>query len=199
MSIHQKIVSDGSLPRGAKLKLPVPEDFSEKAHGASNAFLKQHYGVGDKTLAKWRKETGIAADTGRMAIAMIGPRPAPNDFKDHARLKTNRVLAQHYGVGEKTVSRWRKETGTTGSITPIRFSSQLPSQGVPAIEAGRASEAAQFLRKTHRPVYHRVIEGREFKGSYVVGTMVMNEAEIIAYAETKGFEPLAGIWKSRFE
>jgi hypothetical protein len=59
---------------------------------------------------------------------------------------------------------------------------------VPAISPGVASEAAQFLRKTHRPVYHRIIEGKEFRGQYVVGTQVLNEQELIALAEEKGFE-----------
>ena len=64
----------------------------------------------------------------------------------------------------------------------------LPKQLVPSISPGRASEAAQFLRKTHRPVYHRIIEGKEYRGQYVVGTQVLNEEEVIALAEEKGFE-----------
>src|SRR5688500_2638071 len=112
----------------------------------------------------------------------------PPDFKDHAPSKTNRQLAEKYGVGEKTITRWRKETGCTASIRPFATAA-LPKQHVPSISPGLASEAAQYLRKTHRPVYHRIIEGKEFKGQYVVGTQVLSEDEIVELAETKGFQP----------
>ena len=111
----------------------------------------------------------------------------PPDFTDHAPTKTNRQLAEKYGVGEKTITRWRKETGCTATIRPFATAA-LPKQLVPSISPGLASEAAQFLRKTHRPVYHRIIEGKEFRGQYVVGTQVMSEDEVIALAEEKGFQ-----------
>jgi hypothetical protein len=110
----------------------------------------------------------------------------PPDFADHAPVKTNRQLAEKYGVGEKTITRWRKETGCTASIRPFATAA-LPKQHVPSISPGLASEAAQFLRKTHRPVYHRVIEGKEFRGQYVVGTQVLSEEEVVSMAEDKGF------------
>ena len=112
----------------------------------------------------------------------------PPDFADHAPVKTNRQLAEKYGVGEKTITRWRKETGCTATIRPFA-SAALPKQHVPAISPGLASEAAQFLRKTHRPVYHRIIEGMEYRGQYVGGTQVLTEDEIVALAEVKGFQP----------
>jgi hypothetical protein len=111
----------------------------------------------------------------------------PSDFTDHAPSKTNRQLAEKYGVGEKTVTRWRKETGCTATIRPFATAA-LPKQLVPSISPGLASEAAQFLRKTHRPVYHRIIEGKEFRGQYVVGTQVMTEDQVVSLAEEKGFQ-----------
>ena len=115
-------------------------------------------------------------------------RTCPPDFADHAPVKTNRQLAERYGVGEKTITRWRKETGCTAAIRPFATAA-LPKQHVPAISPGLVNEAAQHLRKTHRPVYHRIIEGKEYKGQYVVGTQVMSEEEIVALAEEKGFRP----------
>ena len=112
--------------------------------------------------------------------------PCPRDFADHAPAKTNRALAEKYGVGEKTITRWRKETGCTATIRPFA-SAALPKQHVPAIPPGAASEAAQFLRKTHRPVYHRLIEGKEYRGQYVVGTQLLSEQEVVDLAEEKGF------------
>src|SRR6188474_2061086 len=110
----------------------------------------------------------------------------PSDFTDHAPVKTNRQLAEKYGVGEKTITRWRKETGCTAAIRPFA-SAALPKQHVPSISPGVASEAAQYLRKTYRPVYHRIIEGKEFRGQYVVGTQVLSEDEVVNLAEDKGF------------
>jgi hypothetical protein len=118
---------------------------------------------------------------------MPAPLTCPRDFADHAPVKTNRQLAEKYNVGEKTITRWRKETGCTATIRPFATAA-LPKQHVPAISPGLASEAAQFLRKTHRPVYHRIIEGREFRGQYVVGTQLLSEQEVIALAEEKGFQ-----------
>ena len=112
----------------------------------------------------------------------------PSDFRDHAPVKTNRQLAEKYGVGEKTITRWRKETGCTAAIRPFAVAA-LPKQQVPSISPGLASEAAQFLRKTHRPVYHRIIEGKEYRGQYVVGTQVLTEEGIVSLAEEKGFVP----------
>jgi hypothetical protein len=111
----------------------------------------------------------------------------PSDFVDHARGKTNRQLAEKYSVGEKTITRWRKETGCTASIKPFT-SAALPKPQVPSISAGLASEAAQYLRKTHRPVYHRIIEGREHRGQYVVGTLVLDERQLVEFARDKGFQ-----------
>ena len=97
-------------------------------------------------------------------------------------------------MGEKTITRWRKDTGCTAAIRPFA-SAALPKQHVPSISPGLASEAAQFLRKTHRPVYHRIVEGKEFRGQYVVGTQLLNEQEVVALAEDKGFQPYSRIFE----
>ena len=110
----------------------------------------------------------------------------PADFADHARRQTNRELAQRYGVGEKIVTRWRKETGFPAAARPAA-GSHLPKPYVPSVSPGLAAEAAQHMRKTHRPVYHRVIEGREFRGQYVVGTQVLSEQELVTFALERGF------------
>ncbi|HEY7811539.1 MAG TPA: hypothetical protein VIA98_14320 [Allosphingosinicella sp.] len=113
------------------------------------------------------------------------PASCPADFSVQARIKTNRQLADGYGVGEKTITRWRKETGCTAANRPF-VGSALPKPQVPTVTSGAVSEAAQFLRKTYRPVYHRLIEGKEFKGQYVVGTQVLTEDQVVALAEEKG-------------
>ena len=177
-------------------KTAVPADFAEHSH-LSNRELRNHYGVGDKVLARWRKETGLAADAGRNASSAARARwqtaknaPPPDDFKDFASRHVNRELCERYGVSEHTISRWRKETGTSSSITGFR-TAPLPKQAVPSIPAGEAAEACQFLRPSHRPVYHRKIEGAKYEGQYVVGSNVFTEEELIKYARSKGFRTAA--------
>jgi hypothetical protein len=143
----------------------------------------------DEPPSRFPSPLAVRASLNIQKIAL--PMPAltcPPDFADHATRKTNRQLAEKYGVGEKTITRWRRETGCTASIKPFATAA-LPKQHVPSISPGLASEAAQFLRKTHRPVYHRIIEGKEFRGQYVVGTQVLTEDEVVSLAEEKGFRP----------
>lgn len=109
----------------------------------------------------------------------------PADFADHARQQTNRQLAEKYGVGEKIVTRWRKETGSSATVRPVT-SSHLPKPYVPSVSPGLAAEAAQHMRKTHRPVCHRIVEGAEFRGQYVVGTPILSEDELVTFALEKG-------------
>ena len=69
----------------------------------------------------------------------------------------------------------RRRPTRTARTPRRRLVAALPKQLVPSISPGLASEAAQHLRKTHRPVYHRVIEGAEFRGQYVVGTQILSD------------------------
>ncbi len=54
--------------------------------------------------------------------------------------------------------------------------------------SGAVSQAAQFLRRTYRPVYNRAVEGKEFRGQYVVGTKILSDEEVVTLAEEKGLE-----------
>lgn len=191
MNMHTTITPEVSE---GKSLTPVPADFFERARDATNNALKAHYGVGDKLILRWRSEANCPTPKIVREVMAV-----PSDFKDRATRLTNRKLADHYQVGEKTITRWRKETGLTGSLVPFRMSSALPKQHIPGIPAGRVAEAAQFLRKTHAPVYHRIIEGKEFNGQYCVGTRLMTGPELVEYAETKGFEPISDIYHSRFD
>src|SRR5206468_4655815 len=92
---------------------------------------------------------------------------------------------------EHRITQWRKETGTSQNFQQF-MKLPLPNSGVPSIPPGEASEACQFLRPTHRPVYDRgIVDGKEFKGQYVVGNNVLSEQELIDYARSKGFKTAA--------
>jgi hypothetical protein len=167
----------------------LPEDFAERASkGASNPELKRYYGVGDQTIARWRKEANTPATSGRAYSIARSKLPAPPDFKDFASRMTNRQLSERFKATEKTISRWRAETGCTASIKQWN-SAQLPKQFVPPIAVGIASEACQFLRPHYRPVYDRgVVDGKQYKGQYVVGRQVLNEHELVELARSRGFK-----------
>lgn len=168
---------------------PAPKDFSEVAGTMPDTKLAIHYGVGRKVVFRWRKLTG-ALQTATPVV-----RPVPDDFKSTAARMSNRELAHHYQCGVKTVARWRKETGLNNPFTAFRVA-PLPATTVPSIQGGDAGDAAQWLRPTHRPVYHRIIDGKQFKGQYVVGRRVMSETELLEYARSRGWRPYAAILAS---
>lgn len=174
---------------------PVPADFAENSH-KGNRELRALYKCGDKTLARWRRLANLPSDRGRKALAAASARWAdlktpPEDFRQLARQKTNKVLAAHYGVSENRITQWRKETGTSQSFQQF-VKLPLPKPSVPSIPPGEASEACQFLRPTHRPVYDRgIVDGKAFKGQFVVGNNVLSEQELINYARSRGFKTAA--------
>lgn len=176
-------------------KKPVPADFVEHCH-KGNRELKAIYKCGDKTLARWRRVANLPSNQGRHAstaarVRWAELRTPPEDFKQLAMQKTNRVLAEYYGVSENRITQWRKDTGTSQNFHQF-VKPPLPKPGVPSIPPGEASEACQFLRPTHRPVYDRgIVDGKAFKGQFVVGNNVLSEQELINYARSRGFKTAA--------
>jgi hypothetical protein len=174
-------------------KYPMPDDFKEHGH-RPNAELKMLYGVGDKVLARWRKVVGIQVGTG-------GPRSrtsagnnkelkaVPSNFRSLASQHSTEELVNIFGVCHRVIKRWRDEVGIQAARTQARFSGGHPRPHTPAIGNTAADSAAQFLRPYYRPVYHRVIEGKEHAGTYRVGTNVMTAAELVELAERKGYKP----------
>jgi uncharacterized protein YjcR len=53
-------------------------------------------------------------------MALMRALTCPPDFKDFAPSRNNRQLAEKYGVGEKTITRWRRENGMHGSHSAFR-------------------------------------------------------------------------------
>ena len=159
--------------------LPVPDDFEQNAR-KSNADLKRHYGVGDKTLAKWRKAIGVVVKK------VEGPTPPPADFRDTALGKTNEWLAEHYAVGKRTITRWRVEAGAPPTARANwgqrshNFNNQFSVRST-------ADMACRFLQKTYRPVYNRKVEDKKLDGQWVVGRQKMTQQEMIDFAIEKGF------------
>lgn len=161
--------------------LPVPDDFKENAR-LSNAELKSRYGVGDKTLAKWRKKLGIVVKPASNA----GPAPAPSDFRDTALGKGNEWLMDHYGVGKNTITRWRQEAGAPPTA---RVNWGQRTHNLPRFQARSTADlACSFLQKRFRPVYDRKVEDKKLAGRWVVGRQEMSRDEMIEFAIEKGFE-----------
>jgi hypothetical protein len=57
---------------------------------------------------------------------------------------------------------------------------------------GVVSEAMLFLQADHKPVYHRVVHGKEFEGQYVLGDRLVSEDDLVSYALQRGFRPVDG-------
>lgn len=153
-----------------------PESFSKDAL-RPNKELQKKYNVGEKTLARWRKEIGV----NRM-------QEAPSDFKERALGKTNEWLCDYYHVGGTIIARWRKETGAAPTA-PMGWRRGVSAHQT-TISRSKEDEAVRFLQKIYRPVYNRRIENRMLDGQYVVGRKIMSAEDMVKLAEERGFEEI---------
>jgi hypothetical protein len=163
---------------------PIPDQFSEDSH-LTNLELRLKYQAGDKLVARWRRE--LSAQKGHSTAR----KETPADIASHNGL-SHRDVGKIYGVSPATIARWRSELGipTPTRIESNRVKAALVPSPPPApvfVDKTRAEGAAQFLRPYYRPVYHREIEDKKLKGTYVVGRQIMNAADMVKLAEEKGF------------
>jgi len=63
----------------------------------------------------------------------------------------------------------------------------------PELDGSLAAMACRHLQPIFKPVYHRVVLGRVFAGTYQVGTKVLSTREMIALAEKHGFAAGFGV------
>jgi hypothetical protein len=175
----------------------------------------RHYGASDRTIKRWRDETGIRLyDRDRDPVITRVVAQMPRDFPARAPHFSDRELGRQYGHGSKVIRRWREEAGIARTNVPPTRSRRpggtnhhriklVPGQVslpafrnmTPALPGGREQDAAQHLRK-HFPAVFRCDEAGRYdpKGSgWLVGAKVLTPAEMIAKAELKGWR--ADAWR----
>ncbi|UIJ43705.1 hypothetical protein LZK98_11450 [Sphingomonas cannabina] len=149
--------------------------------------LKAHYGVGENTITRWRKLTGIVR---------MGPvvRALPEDFARLANYKTRGDLAKHYAVSADTVTRWRRAAGLPRF--PVTSAVHFRGPGLStALTRGRRDEtlagrAVDHLRR-YGPVYRCREDGEpDFAGRFWNrGGHVLTDDDVIQRARRLGFDP----------
>lgn len=182
-----------------RCRLAMPSDFAELAAKLSNNALRLHYDRSATTISRWRSQCGVPDQ--ESYIRGVGPRPLPAGFAAQARTMSQYGLERHYGAGTNTVKRWLSETGITARAATRGFTSHFPKAAVqPAGDPSVAGRAAQHLRSFYTPVYRAAILSEKEKrklpnrgeNMFIVGAKgALPAADVIALAETRGFDPRA--------
>lgn len=172
---------DGGFDIREKDDRPVPPDFHVYGGRETIAKLKDRYGASSKTISRWRKESGIKA-----SVSRFGRLAPPDDFAAIAPTIHRSAAAQRWKVGDETLLRWARETGTSFKVwTGWRGPKAAPMPDGRADDlAGRAQRHLQRLMPV---VKASIIEPKA--SGYLVAGRRMDEAGMIALAETKGFDP----------
>ncbi len=98
-----------------RAKKPMPHDFVFVARGRNQHWLMAHYKTTGRTVARWRKESGVPAPrSGQPGM------PIPDDFAQRSVTMSRAMLAEHYGVCRDTIHRWKHATGTIRKPAPVR-------------------------------------------------------------------------------
>lgn len=174
---------------------PIPADFAEKARTLSIRKLAELYSTSETTVCKWRKAHGIGGGPSSIANAIAARLiPVPVDFADRAPGQSTNALCRIYGRTEKTVKRWRRETGivAVAYVQPVKSRVVLPGRSLnraPQL-TGREQEAAQHLRRW-AAVYRCAETGRaEANGTHWrIGNAIVSPSELIERAERRGWDP----------
>ena len=195
-------------------KSPPPDDLREMARTMNVTQLVKHYGRIRSVVVRWMDELQLT----EIIVSPRGRKSAvPDNFIAMAPTMTCAELMRLYGSDRRTIRGWLKETGTAPVSKTERYAQTAASISAKSEEEGGvawrdfngrvkmvAAEAAHFLRRTH-PSVHRAdirmyeqsahtwgdvknVPHRGCNQYFVSGKGIMWLDDLIAYAETKGFE-----------
>ncbi|RYG87625.1 MAG: hypothetical protein EON59_06855 [Alphaproteobacteria bacterium] len=84
----------------------MPTDFAIIADGRNSEWLRAHYGTSNRSIARWRRESGAAE-----AKAGIPALPIPSDFLAIVDSLGANGAAVHFGVSKTTITKWKRAHG----------------------------------------------------------------------------------------
>lgn len=167
----------------------------------NDAQIARQFGVSDQTIGRLRRRHGIPA------VPSTAPKIVPTE-KQLVELEyySNRAMSRAYGGDSRVWGRIRKQHGIANYRPPTvidgkpntwaekpersgrkaQFFDQLPQSPIPPRDTSLAGEAASHLRKERWHCFPRWKVG--LGGGWQVGTRVMNENDMIAFAKKKGFK-----------
>ncbi|WP_267382582.1 MULTISPECIES: hypothetical protein [unclassified Sphingomonas] len=85
---------------------PLPTDWGLVAPGRTSEWLRVHYAVSPKVMARWRREKPVA-QPGKAHRR----RARPADLRDVLSRMSVAQAEAHYGCTNAVLSRWRREIG----------------------------------------------------------------------------------------
>ena len=91
----------------------APADFAERARVMTIKQLCAHYGVCNKKLLRWRKETGVNPVSAINPVGKTPMRPMPADFATLAPTMTFNAIRVHWGCGDSVARRWLLQAGVS--------------------------------------------------------------------------------------
>lgn len=187
---------------------PAPDDFATFAPGKTCLELEAHYRAAQKTIARWRRETGVRAATHKeRAQGMV--RQAPPQFANMAPTMTIAALSAHFRAGRARVRRWLAELDiepgkrSYPSYVPHlrRASNRNPLGSLKTQDFGAhgdgslAQRAVDECLRHYAPVYRCDEAGKQdcHGRFWRVGSAVLTDDEIVARAQRKGWD--ADAWR----
>ena len=161
--------------------------------------IADRFGVSPQTIGRLRRKHGVAPVPNRMHF-----RPTDAQLAE-LRVCSNREMERRYRVTCETWGRVRKRFGiprfrqpTVIDGKPVKwvvkekingnkamFFEQLKPSPIPPRDTSIAGEAASYLRRERWHCFERWKIG--MGAGWQVGTRVMNEIDMIAFAKKKGF------------
>lgn len=166
----------------ACVALPMPADFPQIIATMTNAQAKAHYGVGDKSLQRWRRQAGVVGEAPKLDSA-------PDGFAQSTSIMTMNELCRAYGIGLTRARRWCKEL----EVWPrraVRSSQRVKLAPQPVVRPmTRTDFAADYLRR-YGPVYRCDAKGAfsPIGQFYSRGGRVLTGDEVIARATRLGWQ-----------
>lgn len=161
----------------------MPDDFPKFRETHNFNELKKHYRVSGKFITEWTKQIGFVQK--RHCPPPKKGKAVPDDFRSKSSGMFIAELAEYYGVGKSTVSRWVRETGAKTKRFVNYGAPKKPSIPPPKRET-RHDLAVEYLRR-FTPVSPCCKDGKykENGDHYRVGHTVMTGDEMIAKAESR--------------
>jgi hypothetical protein len=186
---HMGLLTKAMSPRKMPTLRAVPDDWAQVAPTMYCIGLRKHYDTSFDAIERWARETGI------QPMRAEGPRRVPADWAERCSCTTRSELQTVYGVGETTIARWVRESG----VYPLGPKRQNPRRKwnpttqkailVQNIDTSLVGRAAQYLRKW-MPVYNAsVADPKASKDEWICGRTRLTTQDLIAKAESKGFDP----------
>lgn len=88
-------------------RIPIPDNFAERAKELDRRNLRAFYGVSRHTIDRWIVSTGVQP----YKAPVYNRRPIPDDFRAAAQVMHKTKLIEHYKTSDDVMSRWIRESG----------------------------------------------------------------------------------------